>query len=292
MSSANSVYSQSSGYSSQYQASSASSAYYHDPEDLQYPQESTEHTGVPLSRLECLDEQLSNSGYSDCSMESSNIGFMATRITESDGEKSTQFKIAKEKAKVPFLYHHLLECDNNSAEYTIKDHDITLRIPEGAVPVGESINFEIGVAAYGPFIFPGSSRPISSMVWLCILEDIELKKPFQLILPHFLVGLDKERLNYHQVNFAKANHGNYNDVEKVYRFNHHDCEHLFASTKYRSYGVLSSTHCCFYCLLANNTPELTQDAGYCLARIENILSPRRNEVYFSAIFFLDSCIKV
>ena len=203
-----------------------------------------------------------------------------------------QFKIAKENAKVPFLYHRLLECDNSSTEYTVKDHDITLRIPEGALPMGESVHFEIGVAAYGPFIFPGSSRPISPIVWLCILEDVELKKPFKLIVPHFLVGLNKERFNYHQVNFAKANHINYNDSEKVYRFYDHDCEHLFASTEYRSYGILSSTHCCFYCLLAKNTPELTRDAGYCLARIENILSPRRNEVYFAAIFFLDTCMKV
>ena len=34
------------------------------------------------------------------------------------------------------------------------------------------------------------------------------------------------------------------------------------------------------------------DAGYCLVRIESFLSGLRNEIYFSAIYFLDTCLKV
>lgn len=88
----------------------------------------------------------------------------------------------------------MLICDHCGTEYIIDDHDITLRIPEGAVPVGESIKFEIGVVLYDPFIFPENTRPISPIVWLCIQEDIELKKvkPIQLILPHFLIGWKKK----------------------------------------------------------------------------------------------------
>ena len=66
----------------------------------------------------------------------------------------------------------------------------------------------------------------------------------------------------------------------------------FASSGCRSYGIHVSKHCCFYCLLANKTPKLAMDAGYCLVRIESFLSSVRNEVYFSAIYFLDTCLKV
>ena len=68
----------------------------------------------------------------------------------------TYFSSAEKTAHVPFLDHQMLEIDCAGQEYTnnIIDHDITLKIPEGAVAKGEKIHFEVGVAMYGPFIFP------------------------------------------------------------------------------------------------------------------------------------------
>ena len=175
------------------------------------------------------------------------------------------------------------------------DHDITLRIPEGALADGEKVHFEVGVAMYGPFIFPENTQPISPILWLCLLEeDAELKKPFQVILPHYLTGLSRERIEHHQVGFAKANHIDYTfvDNEISYKFQQCDAKLGFASSGYRNYGVLRSKHYCFYCLQANQTPELAMDAGYCLVRIESSLSPKWNEIHFSIIFFLDTCLKV
>ena len=175
------------------------------------------------------------------------------------------------------------------------DHDITLRIPEGAVAEGEKIHFEVGVAMYGPFIFPDNTQPISPILWLCLLEEnVELRKPFQVVLPHYLTGLSKERVQYHQVGFAKASHNDYTfvDDQMTFKFQHSDIEPVLASSGYRSYGVLTSKHCCFYCLEANHTPELANDTGYCLTRIESFSTPQRNEVYFSATYFLDTCLRV
>ena len=207
------------------------------------------------------------------------------------------FNEATNKAQVPFLDHRMLECDCNGREYTNMDHDITLRIPEGAVAEGEKVHFEVGVAMYGPFIFPKNTQPISPILWLCLLEeDVELKKPFQVILPHYLTGLSKERIEHHQVGFAKAKHNDYTfvDNQMSYKFQNSitDPQILHASSGYRNYGVLVSKHCCFYCLQAKETRELAMDAGYCLVRIESSLIPQRNEIYFSAIFFLDTCLRV
>ena len=55
--------------------------------------------------------------------------------------QSTYFSTAKERAHVPFLDHQILEIDFSSQRYTLDGHDITLRIPEGAVAEGEKIHF-------------------------------------------------------------------------------------------------------------------------------------------------------
>ena len=103
----------------------------------------------------------------------------------------------------------MLEIDCTGREYSNVDHDITLRIPEGAVAEGEKVQFEVGVAMYGPFIFPENTQPISPILWLCLPEDVKLKKPFQVVLPHYLTGLSRERIQYdHQVRFTKAKHSN------------------------------------------------------------------------------------
>lgn len=209
--------------------------------------------------------------------------------------QSPSFCEAEKKANVPFLYHHVLECDSNGQQHTIEDHDITLRIPAGAVVEGKQIHFEIGVAMYGPFTFPEKTRPISPVVWLCILEDdAELTKPFQLILPHILTGLKKDRLQHHQIEFLKANHKDISlrDGRMMYNFCRCETKTYLASQGCRSYGVIKSTHCCFYCLQGNQTLEQAIDAGYCLARIERSLSPQRNELHFIAVYLLDTCIQV
>ena len=210
--------------------------------------------------------------------------------------KSTWFTEAEKNAQVPFVHHQVLECGYDGMEHTIKEHDITLRIPEGAVTKGEKCHIEIGVAMYGPFVFPDNTRPISPILWICFLKDgsIALKQEFQIILPHFLIGLSKERLCYHQVGFAKANHKQKHIYTSktnriVYGFKTCESQTLFASSGGKSYGVLLSNHCCFYCLEAQQSPELARDAGYCLARIESRLSL---EIFFITSFFLKSCVQV
>ena len=206
--------------------------------------------------------------------------------------QSTYFTEAKERMNVSFLYHHILECNCKGREYTSLEHDITIIIPEGALDENQKVNFEIGVALQGPFNFPENTQPISPILWLCLIEkDIKLKKPFRIILPHFLTGISEERMQYHKVGFVKASHITNNEF-LTYNFYHCTSEPGFVSGGFRSYGILESQHCCFYCLQAKMTPELTGDSGYCLARIESLLSPQRNEVHFSVTYFLQTCLKV
>ena len=183
-----------------------------------------------------------------------------------------------------------MECNCDGITYTIEDHDITLRIPEGAVEQGKVVHFDIGVAMYGPFIFPEDSQPISPIVWLCQLEeDVELKKPFELILPHYLIGLTVDQLHLHHVRFAKARHDRLTD----YKFKELcDIRPYFVTRESKSYGVLKSTHCCYLCIKAKKTPELLKDCTYCLARVKSLVANQVHSVYFIASYFLKTCIEV
>ena len=205
-------------------------------------------------------------------------------------------KGAGNKLQVPFLHRTTLECGHNGLEYTNKDHDITLKIPKGAVPVNERIHVEFAVAMYGPFRFPESTQPISPIVWVCFEENVILSNQFQLIIPHFLIGLTKEKVKFYQVKFAKANHRDCSiiDNEITYTFQPLDIlEPSLASSGNKSFAVLSTDHCCFYCLQASNTTcELAMDAGYCLARIEAFIDQQKSEVYFLAVYCLPTCLRV
>ena len=207
---------------------------------------------------------------------------------------STYFTDAEKRAKVPFLYHELVETTCDGLEYTIMDHDITIRIPKGAVAIGKKVHLEIAVAMFGPFYFPENTRPISPILWLCLLEeDIKLKKPFEIIFSHFLAGLTKEKALCHEVGFAKANHNDLtlSDAQISYHFLPSEVDFRFASSGSNGYGILQANHCCFYCIKAKKTPQLTLDASYCLVRIES--APLlRTEVYFVAVFLFSTCLQV
>ena len=187
-----------------------------------------------------------------------------------------------------------MECDNHGLEYTNKDHDITLKIPEGAVPVNARIHLEIAVAMYGPFKFPENTQSISPIIWLCFEESVILNKEFQLILPHFLIGMTKENARFHQVIFAKANHRDCSIIDSQinYIFQPHDMGLSFASSGNKNFAILSTNHCCFYCLQANKTHELVVNAGYCLVRIESFIEQQKSEVYFLAVYCLSTCLRV
>ena len=223
---------------------------------------------------------------------------VSPKIMETTSEpinRSPHFTEAEKRAGVPFLHHKVMECDHHSQEYTIKDHDITLKIPEGAVPTGKKIQFEVAVAMYGPFKFEKDTQPISPIIWLCFDEGVTLNKPFHVILPHFLTGLTYERAQYHHVIFAKAPHSKHSieDGQMKYSFQSCDSEPYFASCEGRNFGVLVTNHTCFYCLQAKKTPELAKDAGYCLTRIDRF-NQQDNimEVTSTAVYCLRTCLDV
>ena len=197
----------------------------------------------------------------------------------------------EEKGHVPFIYYERLDCDNTGLDCVIKDHDITLRIPEGAVAEGEKVHFEVGVAMYGPFHHPANTQPISPILWLHVVEGIKLNKQFELMLPHCCTQLD-------QLSFAITDHNSSKHIteddagQPHYLFEVHSngakfytdpmcgtiqtdcCNHAFCIVKHTNYG-----HWC-------------RDVSFLLARVDLRPSQTVHEFHFYSVFNLATHRKV
>lgn len=213
-------------------------------------------------------------------------------------KQNSPFTRASNISNVPFLEEPIIfNCDSSGGTYSISSHGISVQVPQGAIPKGNQVHIELGTTLIGPFMFSNGKRPISPILWLCIYthEDITFQKPIQIKLPHFLTGLsDEERLMF-EVNFAKADHPVIGSVEAPLpqvEFKACSTKIQFIATENDSYGLLQTTHCCFYCIEAKHSRDLALRAGYCLTRVEYQPSPSRYIVHFCATFQLDTCLDV
>ena len=209
--------------------------------------------------------------------------------------QSTYFCTAEKTANVHFLDHQMLECDCNGREYTNVDHDITVRIPEGAVTEGEKVHFEVAVTMYGPFNFPENIKLVSPILWLCLLEeDAKLKKPLEIVLPHCLTGnihQDDDDIN---IGFFKANHSDYKMHDRhhmSYNFKPLVSNTVLVCRENQGYAVTLTDHLCYLCLAAEEKPRITENTNYCLAQIE-LHSLESLLITFCALYFLPTCIQV
>ena len=190
------------------------------------------------------------------------------------------------KALTPFLHYEHVECDHNGKKYIVNGHDILVDIPAGAIPEGMTFKFEIGVAVSGPFSFPENSRLISPILWIYPLEDYELKKPIQIILPHCFAGLTKEETNHDKVCFSQADIAIGGD-ETFYPFI--QCQLAANFQNEENYGMLQSSLFGLFCIillgkLENNTTNL----NYCLAKVNLPPSTSSCEFHFYALLDLPS----
>ena len=99
--------------------------------------------------------------------------------------------------------------------------------------------------------------------------------------------------------FAKANHNNTEttpDGKQVFKFEPciDEVQHFGGSS-----GHISTSHCCYICIMSDKTREVALRSSYCLSIIQRTISPvlRTNSpvlhtVYVCATFLLSSCDKV
>ena len=73
------------------------------------------------------------------------------------------------------LVSTLSDCTSEGLQYVDEANDFSLEIPEGAIPEGERLTIDVGVALFGPFKFPEGLRPVSPVFWVCVRDNPNFK---------------------------------------------------------------------------------------------------------------------
>ena len=79
------------------------------------------------------------------------------------------------------------------------NHEVTVTIPDGAVPPGEEAELKFAATFCAPLKFAPKTVPISVIVWLHV--NVKLLKPITLCLPHFARVENRSHVN--SLYFAK-----------------------------------------------------------------------------------------
>lgn len=185
---------------------------------------------------------------------------------------------------------------NEGKTITCLDHDITIKIPPGAIHSRDQAEIEVGVLLHGPFAFPDGIKPISPILWICAKPEIKLQKPVEITLPHVLSSLTEKESKIYSISFLKADHRAFvfkqGSSSKYFQFKSYgDTGSTFISNQ----GKISTDHFCFLCIGAESSRQLYQRASYCITRIDPKPWPAQNPettIYFCISYFLTTCIKV
>lgn len=173
-------------------------------------------------------------------------------------------------------------------------NEVSVTIPPGAIPTKTTARVELGVALYGPFVFPDDYQPVSPIIWLCT-RGVQLLLPITITLPHVITDVDKVALS-----FAKADHHKctYDVVtgQDVYNFkqllDYESKKFTNPSMEDCGYGVLRVNHCCLYCSIAKISPVLARSKGYCLTTLIKAQSPSTYRIIHVCTYFLKECFRV
>ena len=184
----------------------------------------------------------------------------------------------------------LSQCTDDSRCYYDEHNDFGLKIPAEAIPEGESITIDIGVALYGPFQYPEGLRPVSPVFWVCVRDqkDFQFLKPVKVTIPHCLNLESHDDIGSLGLTSLRGNHEM--SPDKMYQFQQVEGHVLFEPLK--KHGMVETTHFCSLCISCNETPNFFEKAKFCLySVIPRVISPSEPLLAFFVItFLLEKCL--
>ena len=187
----------------------------------------------------------------------------------------------------------LSDCTSEGRQFTDDVNDFSLEIPEGAIPEGERLTIDVGVALFGPFQFPEGLRPVSPVFWVCVRDNsnFQFSKPVTITIPHFLHLENDEDIQSLGLTFLKADHNE--DYDGLHEFQLTDGEMDFKSVK--THAILKTTHFCYDCIAAKDIPTILEKSWFCItAVLPEYYVPvagRVNAYFFITFLNLKTCLK-
>ena len=180
-----------------------------------------------------------------------------------------------------------IEVSSAGHEYVDHDHGVIIIIPKNAVPWDMVAHLEVAVLMYGPFVYLQDKAPISPVLWICFQEDVQLQKPLEIHLPHFL-NLSSGNVLDEQVIVGKAAHKLNSKQEFVFE----ELLNVPVELGPNSRGIFNTNHCCCLCLHAGKkVVEDPHNSSYCVNIIED--NEEMKHIYnYCLTFKHKTCFKV
>ena len=197
-----------------------------------------------------------------------------------------------------------LTITQNGGGFVSPDDGYSISVPSGAVPHGSMITLRHGVVSHGAFhqfTFPQGVYPVSPIIFLQSTTKLELLKPFEIALPHFINCETAE--DCMKLAIFKACHTQGEKAISHYQFEPMPNENL-SLYSYRSkegnqvmpHAAYSSDHCCFWCV-GTYTNYDADKAMFCLTEAKQKQSTEKelkkaNDIHYCLPYYLPTCIKV
>ena len=174
---------------------------------------------------------------------------------------------------------------------TLSSSDFGLEIPEGAIPEGERLTNDVGVALFGPFQFPEGLRPVSPVFWVCVRDNpnFQFSKPVTVTIPHFLHLENDEDIQSLGLTFLKADHNKNSDG--LYEFQPTSGEMDFRTSA--KHGILQTTHFCSLCIACEDIPEALEKTKFCITAVlpNSPIRKRTYAYFFVTLKSLKTCLR-
>ena len=192
------------------------------------------------------------------------------------------------------LISTLSDCTSEGRKFIDKANEFSLEIPEGAIPEGERLTVDVGVALFCPFEFPEGLRPVSPLFWVCIRDNASLQfsKPVTVTIPHFLNLENDDDIQSLALTFLKADHNT--DPEGVLKIFPSSGKISFQPS--RKFGVLQTRHFCSLCIGCCDKQEVLAKADFCITSVvpTRAVSDGTKQYAFFFVTFnnLSTCLEI
>ena len=185
----------------------------------------------------------------------------------------------------------LTDCTSAGRSYYDEHNDFQLEIPDGAIALEQRVTIDIGVALYGPFLYPEDLRPVSPVFWACVRDqrNFLFLKPVKVTIPHFLKLENAKDVESLGMTFLKGDHEM--TSQQVYQFQRAEGQVIIEPHKRN--GVLQTCHFCYLCITSKKSKKSIRKAMFCIyAAIPHTMSPSEPAyVYFFVTFLLATCLE-
>ena len=189
------------------------------------------------------------------------------------------------------LVSTMSDCTSEGETFTDKANDFSLEIPEGAIPEGERLAVDVGLALFGPFQFPEGLRPVSPVFWVCVRDNnkFNFPKPVAVTLPHFLDLENYEDIQSLGLTFLKADHKK--NSQGLYNFQQTDEEIDFKPSQ--TFGTLRTTHFCSLCIACRDRPDVLTRTRFCITSVlpkTATVGQKQIAFFFITFYNLNTCL--